>query len=281
MSAVPAYACAVPTSVPAADPPESTGRRGLLRVGLTGAAALAVGGGAGAGAVRYSDTHLSPTARVAPRPDEPGRYAVRVLFQGASDCARACVTFDDGPDPRWTPLVLDILADLGVPATFFVLGEAVTAHPELVAREAEAGHEVAIHNWAHTDVYGVEVGELRDSVDQTIAAIEDAGAPAPRLWRPPYGRVDAPALMVAAERGLDVLLWSEHTPTAQAAADAAGAAHAGSVILCHDGRSQPSEELLRTLGESIAALQARGLAFVTGSRMLEGAAGGIGTVIEP
>jgi len=155
------------------------------------------------------------------------------------------------------------------------------AHPELVAREAEAGHEVAIHNWAHTDVYGVEVGELRDSVDRTIAAIEDAGASAPRLWRPPYGRVDAPALMVAAERGLDVLLWSEHTPTAQAAADAAGAAHAGSVILCHDGRSQPSEELLRTLGESIAALQARGLAFVTGSRMLEGAAGGIGTVIEP
>ena len=127
----------------------------------------------------------------------------------------------------------------------------------------------------------MEVGELRDSVDRTIAAIEDAGASAPRLWRPPYGRVDAPALMVAAERGLDVLLWSEHTPTAQAAADAAGAAHAGSVILCHDGRSQPSEELLRTLGESIAALQARGLAFVTGSRMLEGAAGGIGTVIEP
>ena len=219
------------------------GRRGVLRAGLAGAAALAVGGGVGAGAVRYSDTHLSPTARVAPRPDEPGRYAARVLFQGASERAQACVTFDDGPDPRWTPLVLDILADLGVPATFFVLGEAVAAHPELVAREAEAGHEVAIHNWVHTDVYGVEVGELRDSVDR--------------------------------------LLWSEHTPTAQAAADVAGTAHAGSVILCHDGRTQPDEELLRAMGESIAVLRARGLAFVTGSRMLEGAAGGIGTVIEP
>ena len=257
------------------------GRRGVLRAGLAGAAALAVGGGVGAGAVRYSDTHLSPTARVAPRPDEPGRYAARVLFQGASERAQACVTFDDGPDPRWTPLVLDILADLGVPATFFVLGEAVAAHPELVAREAEAGHEVAIHNWVHTDVYGVEVGELRDSVDSTIMAIQDAGAPRPSLWRPPYGRIDAPALMVAAERGLDVLLWSEHTPTAQAAADVAGTAHAGSVILCHDGRTQPDEELLRAMGESIAVLRARGLAFVTGSRMLEGAAGGIGTVIEP
>ena len=112
-------------------------------------------------------------------------------------------------------------------------------------------------------------------------AIQDAGAPRPSLWRPPYGRIDAPALMVAAERGLDVLLWSEHTPTAQAAADVAGTAHAGSVILCHDGRTEPDEELLRAMGESIAVLRARGLAFVTGSRMLEGAAGGIGTVIEP
>ena len=180
--------------------------------------------------MRYAGTHLPPTARVAPRPAKPGRYATRVLFQGSSDRGEVCVTFDDGPDPRWTPLVLDILAELGAPATFFVLGEAVAAHPELVAREAEAGHEVAIHNWVHTDVYGVEVDELRDSVDRTITAIQDAGAPRPALWRPPYGRIDAPALMVAAERGLDILLWSEHTPTAQLAADVTGTAHALSLI---------------------------------------------------
>ena len=278
---MPIYAGQVPDPVPLSDSPDHAGRRRVLRAGLAGAATLAVGGGAGASAVRYADTHLSPTARVAPRPTEPGRYATRVLFQGSPDRDEVCLTFDDGPDPRWTPMVLDMLAELGASATFFVLGEAVAAHPELVAREAEAGHEVAIHNWVHTDVYGVEVGELRDSVDRTIMAIQDAGAPRPSLWRPPYGRIDAPALMVAAERGLDVLLWSEHTPTAQAAADVAGTAHAGSVILCHDGRTQPDEELLRAMGESIAVLRARGLAFVTGSRMLEGAAGGIGTVIEP
>ena len=260
----------MPERTPAPGWPDRPGRRGVLRAGLAGAAALAVGGGAGAGAVRYAGTHLPPTARVAPRPAKPGRYATRVLFQGSSDRGEVCVTFDDGPDPRWTPLVLDILAELGAPATFFVLGEAVAAHPELVAREAEAGHEVAIHNWVHTDVYGVEVDELRDSVDRTITAIQDAGAPRPALWRPPYGRIDAPALMVAAERGLDILLWSEHTPTAQLAADVTGTAHAGSVILCHDGRTQPSEELLRAMGESIAALQTRGLTLVTAGRLLAG-----------
>jgi len=150
-----------------------------------------------------------------------------VLFQGSPDRDEVCLTFDDGPDPRWTPMVLDMLAELGASATFFVLGEAVAAHPDLVARQAETGHEVGVHNWVHTDVYGVEVDALRDSVDRTITAIQNAGAPQPALWRPPYGRVDAPALMVAAERDLDILLWSEHTPTAQLARDVAETAHAG------------------------------------------------------
>lgn len=249
--------------------PDPNSRRGVLRTGLAGAALMAVGAGAGAGVTHHLDTHLSPTARVAPRPEGPGRFAVRVFFQGSPDRAEIAVTYDDGPDPRWTPLVLDILRDVGVPATFFVLGGAVADHPDLVAREAEEGHEIGIHNWVHTDVYGVGVDELRGSVDRTIAAVEDAGAPTPRLWRPPYGRIDAPALMVAAERGLDLLLWSEHTPDSRAAARVADAAGAGSVILCHDGRTQPNEDLLRTVGESLAALKDRGLTFVTGSRMLE------------
>ena len=267
---MPIYAGQVPDSVPLSDSPDHAGRRRVLRAGLAGAATLAVGGGAGASAVRYADTHLSPTARVAPRPTEPGRYATRVLFQGSPDHDKVCLTFDDGPDPRWTPMVLDMLAELGASATFFVLGEAVAAHPDLVARQAETGHEVGVHNWVHTDVYGVEVDALRDSVDRTITAIQDAGAPQPALWRPPYGRVDAPALMVAAERDLDILLWSEHTPTAQLARDVADTAHAGSVILCHDGRTQPNEELLRAVGESISALQGQGMTFVTASRLMEG-----------
>ena len=125
---MPIYAGQVPDPVPLSDSPDHAGRRRVLRAGLAGAATLAVGGGAGASAVRYADTHLSPTARVAPRPTEPGRYATRVLFQGSPDHDEVCLTFDDGPDPRWTPMVLDMLAELGASATFFVLGEAGAAH---------------------------------------------------------------------------------------------------------------------------------------------------------
>ena len=133
-----------------------------------------------------------------------------------------------------------MLARLQVRATFFVLGSAVEAHPELIAREVAEGHEVAVHNWVHTDVYGVSFSELSDSVNRTCEAIVAAGAPSPRLWRPPYGRVDAPAMMVASRKRMDLLLWSVHTPSTAEAAAVKDLAGAGSVVLCHDGRTQPS-----------------------------------------
>ena len=105
-------------------------------------------------------------------------------------------------------------------------------------------------------------------MDRTIAAIESAGAPRPALWRPPYGRIDAPALAVAAERGLDLLLWSEHTPDVEHARALTTRVHAGSIILCHDGRTQPNRELLRAVGDSLVALAERGMTFLTGSQML-------------
>ncbi|WP_236755623.1 polysaccharide deacetylase family protein [Actinomyces radicidentis] len=252
--------------------PGLTGRRSLLRHGLAGAAltaaGLAVGGGAGAEAVHHLDTHLSPTARVAPQPSRSGRLAARVLFQTDPATGLAAITFDDGPDRHWTPMALRMLDAVGVPATFFVLGSAVADNPGLVRSETAAGHEVGVHNWVHTDVYGVDADELRGSLSRTITAIEQAGAPTPRVWRPPYGRVDAPALMVAAELDLDVLLWSRHAPSAADAADLATTVHAGAVVLCHDGRSQPNAAIFAALGRSITALKAEGLRFVTGSQML-------------
>jgi len=189
-----------------------------------------------------------------------------VVFQTGGESRKLALTFDDGPDPRWTPLVLDMLARLHVRATFFVLGSAVEAHPELIAREVAEGHEVAVHNWVHTDVYGVGFSELSDSVDRTREAIMAAGAPSPRLWRPPYGRVDAPAMMVASLKRMDLLLWSEHTPSAEHARALTTRVHAGSIILCHDGRTQPSRELLRGVG---------GRHYYVGAENVDGTGGGV------
>ena len=257
-------------SQPSPAPRES--RRGLLGRAALATTAGVLGAGAGAGATHWRDTHLSPTARTAPRPAAPGSaLGTRVVFQTDGKSGKLALTFDDGPDPRWTPRVLDMLAKLHIQATFFVLGSAVQAHPELIARQVAEGHEVGVHNWVHTDVYGVSFSELSDSVDRTCEAIEAAGAPSPRLWRPPYGRVDAPAMMVASLKRMDLLLWSVHTPTAAAADAVKDDAGAGSVVLCHDGRTQPSEGLFSALEGGLRSLLERGLTVTTGSDLLASA----------
>ena len=247
-------------------------RRGLLGRAALATTAGVLGAGAGAGATHWRETHLSPTARTAPRPAGPGSaLGTRVVFQTDGKSGKLALTFDDGPDPRWTPRVLDMLARLRVRATFFVLGSAVQAHPELIARQVAEGHEVGVHNWVHTDVYGVSFSELSDSVDRTCEAIVAAGAPSPRLWRPPYGRVDAPAMMVASLKRMDLLLWSVHTPSTAAAAAVKDVAGAGSVVLCHDGRTQPSEGLFSALEGGLRSLLERGLTITTGSDLLASA----------
>ena len=254
-------------SQPSPAPRES--RRGLLGRAALATTAGVLGAGVGAGATHWRETHLSPTARTAPRPAAPGSaLGTRVVFQTDGKSGKLALTFDDGPDPRWTPRVLDMLARLHIQATFFVLGSAVQAHPELITRQVAEGHEVGVHNWVHTDVYGVSFSELSDSVDRTCEAIEAAGAPSPRLWRPPYGRVDAPAMMVASLKRMDLLLWSVHTPSAAAAEAVKDVAGAGSVVLCHDGRTQPSEGLFSALEGGLRSLLERGLTVTTGSDLL-------------
>lgn len=248
-------------------------RRRALRV--AGAlAAGTIGAAAGAAAAHWHDGRRSPTFRVAALPtDDSGHRAVSTTFRAAPGTGSVALTFDDGPDPRWTPVVLDMLSRLGARATFFVLGEAARAHPDLIARETAEGHEVAIHNWVHTDVYGASPDELGRDIDRTIEAITSAGAPKPSLWRPPYGRVDAVALATAANRGLDLVLWSLHTPGAAAAKDVGQAAQDGAIILCHDGRSQPYTELMEEMGRSVERIQSRGLRVVSAGELLAGSSG--------
>ena len=117
-------------------------------------------------------------------------------------------------------------------------------------------------------MYSKEYDQLGDEIDRTMSAITSAGAPAPRLWRPPYGRVDAPALMVAASRGLDVVLWAHHTPDVATAQGLVGSVGAGGIILSHDARSQPTGALVRAVVAAAAAVRDQGLALVTVSELL-------------
>src|SRR5262249_51432874 len=99
-------------------------------------------------------------------------------------------SFDDGPDPRWTPRVLQLLRHFHATATFFVTGLNARLHPGLIHQELGQGGEIADHTYTHPYLVRLTAAAVQAQIERTIAAIERDRAPRPRLFRPPYGLLD-------------------------------------------------------------------------------------------
>lgn len=150
------------------------------------------------------------------------------------------LTFDDGPDPRWTPRVLDALAAAGARATFFVLAPLAARHPPLIARALDEGHEVELHGAAHLRHPEHDRATVERDTDVALALLAELGV-RPTLWRLPWGRAAEWSAAVAAERGLTIVGWDADThdwrgdpaPTMLAAVTPRLAD--GCIVLAHDG----------------------------------------------
>lgn len=244
---------------------------------VLGASALAVVGTTGTVLAAEAVTgiaprrRLSPTDRVAPRPQDSTVASRTEVFWRTQPVDRlVSITFDDGPDPRWTPQVLDALAEHDARATFFQMGDAVAEHPEITREVHDAGHEVASHGAGHLDLSTMSVEEIRENLGSTHDAIASATGVAPRLVRPPWGRIDAPGLIVASDLGCDVALWSHHLPTENAERTVSAniaTASPGMIILCHDGRSTPADSLFVAVRRLLAEMTDEGYTFVTVSEL--------------
>ena len=190
---------------------------------------------------------LAGGAALAVAQGAPGLTAlapVRRLFPGLSGAGapdHVALTFDDGPDPRFTPHFLATLAARRVRATFFLLGPMVQAAPPLAAEIAAAGHEVGVHGWDHRYATLRGPGALHDDLARACDAIAAATGTVSRLYRPPYGVLSASALIAASRLGLRPVLWStwgrEWVPGATPASVQATLARTlggGTTVLLHD-----------------------------------------------
>src|SRR5438128_7174030 len=120
-------------------------------------------------------------------PEEPG-----ITFNSVHvDGPYIAMTFDDGPSATLTPKLLDLLAAHHIKATFFVIGENVAEHPEIVARAAREGHEIANHSWSHPNFAKMSLEGVRSQLQRTDDAIKSATGKRPTLFRPPYGSITA------------------------------------------------------------------------------------------
>ncbi len=175
-----------------------------------------------------------------------------------ADAGAVGLTFDDGPHPRGTPAVLEILRDAGARATFFLVGEQVERRPSVVGEIVAAGHEIALHCHRHRNLLRLTPWQVRDDLDRAAAVIVEAAGRAPRLYRPPYGVFNAAALAISWQRGWDPVLWTRWgrdwekraTPRSIAAKVSDGVC-GGDVLLLHDADYYSSPDSWR---RTIAAL---------------------------
>jgi cellulose synthase/poly-beta-1,6-N-acetylglucosamine synthase-like glycosyltransferase/peptidoglycan/xylan/chitin deacetylase (PgdA/CDA1 family) len=185
------------------------------------------------------------------------------------------LTFDDGPDPRWTPQILAVLRAHRVPATFFVVGSRVLDHPGLVRQELHEGDEVGNHTFVHTELGAVAPWRAGLELNLTQTALAGAAGVHTGLLRLPYSsrpsaltRADLAAARSAAHRGYLVVLANEDAEdwkrpgVARILANASPAGGQGAVIMLHDGGGDRSQTVAAT-DRLITALQARGYRFAT------------------
>jgi cellulose synthase/poly-beta-1,6-N-acetylglucosamine synthase-like glycosyltransferase/peptidoglycan/xylan/chitin deacetylase (PgdA/CDA1 family)/spore germination protein YaaH len=212
-----------------------------------------------------------------PRPYEASQY-------GGLDDAVA-ITFDDGPDPQWTPKVLDILKAEHAPATFFIVGAQASRHPWLLQRIYREGHEIGNHLWSHPDISTLSPRQLRIELNTTERLIAAQLGVEPLLFRPPYAidvepevDEDAPPIEVAQAMGY-VTVGSRIDPKDWSTAPKLSAEEIvdsvtdqleldnGNIILLHDGGGD-RQETVRALPQLIHELRDEGYSIVPVARLL-------------
>ena len=160
---------------------------------LTGSAALLAGG--------YAYAALWPTSQI---------FGATLVAAADTDATKHTValTYDDGPSPRNTPALLDALAEHGVQATFFLIGEHVRKHPELARRVAAAGHVIGNHTAMHPNLARKSPARVYQELTRCQQTLEDVLGTSPVLFRPPYGARRPGVLRTARSLGLTPVMWN-------------------------------------------------------------------------
>ncbi|MGW1216697.1 polysaccharide deacetylase family protein [Streptomyces sp. NPDC002499] len=201
--------------------------------------------------LKPSAYRLQPLTGYGPPRSTPGRTLVRhEPFLKMSGRGRTMVlTFDDGPDPRYTPHILDTLAEYDVRAMFFVCGEMAVDNQDLLARMADEGHVVGNHTWSHPLLTRLTRKQIHSEMDRTSEVIEEAYGERPQWFRAPYGAWNRAAFQLGADLGMEPLAWTVDTldwttpGTRTIVHRVEGGAAPGVVVLSHDAGGDRSQSV--------------------------------------
>ena len=196
-----------------------------------------------------------------------------VYRKHANTQMKIALTFDDGPHPKYTPQILEILDRYHIKATFFTVGINAYYYPQTLKKVIDAGHEIGNHTYTHPKVSTIEKGRLREEVESCENMIFSLTDYRTKLFRPPEGMIDSDLLSILGNLDYSVILWDidtrdwAHTPADEIAEHIIKNISSGDIILMHDyiGTKSPTCEALEIF---IPVLLERGYKFVVVSELI-------------
>lgn len=189
---------------------------------------------------------------------------------------QVALTFDDVPDPRFTPQVLDILKKYKVKATFFIVGKRAEKHPALVKRMVREGHIIGNHSYSHPEFSKLTMNDFRKQILHTGDIIRNLTGYTPKMIRPPYGDINEKQLQWAQKQQYSIVNWNVDSldwkglSKDKVKQNILSAVKPGSIILQHAGGGVGSnlQGTIDALPEIIEELRSRGYSLVTLDEML-------------
>ncbi len=198
---------------------------------------------------------------------------VDIYHKKENNYMKIALTFDDGPHPRYTPQILEILAEYNVKATFFVVGINAKNYPDTMEAVIKNGHEIGNHTYTHPHVSCLNSYTLHNEVEKCESAIYELTDYKTKLFRPPEGLIDADVRSVLRSLDYKVILWDidtrdwAHTSPTDISNYVVSSVRSGDIILMHDyiGHNSPTPEALKLF---IPKLLDMGYKFVVVSELI-------------
>ena len=190
-------------------------------------------------------------------------------FSGPFNKPEMALTFDDGPDPVFTPQILDLLKKYGINATFFLLGQNIEKYPDMAKRIAAEGHVIGNHTYDHPKSVDLSLTDFVQQLQKTDEIIQKLIGYRPKFFRPPYGSIKEDQLQWTNEQGKMVIQWSIDTldwqglPATNIVDTVLTNALPGSIILQHNAAGVPLQGSVEALDQFIPGLQQKEVRFVT------------------
>lgn len=204
------------------------------------------------------------------------KYPDTFKLRGSAQEKKVALTFDDGPDTRFTPKVLDALKASQVKATFFVLGVQANAHPDIIRRIVKEGHVIGNHSYSHANLPKLTADKFQSQIISTESVLQGLIGYAPKLIRPPYGAINEEQVRWIADHHYLIVNWNvdsldwKSLNSDQVLNNIMQQTKPGSIILQHSGGadSQDLSGTVQALGPLISKLKAAGYTFVTVPELL-------------